>query len=261
MKEQWGGFRSGTDALLLSAYVLRHHTQCTRFVDIGCGDGLGVSVLLQGLLEARSGTESVTSKNDIFSALGIDVQEEALQQAQKRDYGHAQTHFICADICEKKKFRAMIKTMGFENSACAMANPPYYKAGRVSPHKARARALHQNAPVHNAENETSDAVDSSVILQAFCRAARDVLAHHGWFFTIYSAENCLDLFQALQTNGFGVRSMLAIHTRPNKAARWVLVAARKGAATEISIEPSICVYARAKGDAISKAARAFCPWL
>ncbi len=241
MKKQGEGFRSGTDALLLAAYVLRHRPQCESFVELGCGDGLAMHSLVHGLQQVDS-----LHKASI-RALGVDIQEAALLQAQERDFAQAQVHFLQADMTQKKAFREAVRHAGFESASCVMANPPYYITGRPSPNAARALALHE--------------MPQEKIAPYFCSAARDILAHHGWFFLIYAADKLMDILQTLQEYQFGVRSLLPIHTRPNKAARWVLLAARKGAAHDVQIEPHLCLYARSKGDRIHRDALKFCPWL
>ncbi len=231
-------FRSGTDALLLAAYAWKHRPQEQTFVELGCGDGLATALL----------TKVLGQRGAVIRALGVDVQEQVLEQARARKKeleGH-EVHWLAADMAQKKAFRAACAQLGFTTVSCVLANPPYYTQGRVSPHEARAMALHQ---------------DDDRILEVFCTAAKGLLEHHGWFFTIYAAQNMLDLLQALSAQGFGVRNILPVHTRPAKAARWVLVAARKGAAHDVQMEPGLCLYARKKGDAMSRAALSFCPWL
>ncbi len=238
MHETTYTFRSGTDALLLAAYALHHKNNIPSFVELGCGDGLATRTLVQDL----------SAKQKDVRALGIDIQESALTRAQEayNPCAHTQENiiFLQADLAKKKPFRAACAQHGFENVPCVLANPPYYKGGRLSPHASRNTALHQ---------------ENSQIAAIFCRAAKDILQHHGWFFSIYAAEHMLDMLHALQQHGFGLRSMLAVHTRPEKAARWVLLAARKGAAHDLQIEPSLCLYARKKGEKLSPAALSFCP--
>ncbi len=229
-------FRSGTDALLLAAYVLKHRPQEQAFVELGCGDGLATITLASALGQGQ----------DLIRALGVDVQEQVLEKARERYVQGSEVQWLAADMSHKKAFLAACSQAGFAAVSCVLANPPYYNQGRVSPHEARATALHQGG---------------GRILDVFCGAAKALLAHHGWFFSIYAAQNMVDLLQALDAHGFGVRSIMPVHTRPLKDARWVLVAARKGAAHDVHMEPSLCLYARKKGDSMSREALQFCPWL
>ncbi len=250
---QESGFTSGTDALLLAAFVRQYAMQgqflghCQEqgagFVELGCGDGLAMSLVASHLQEHNS--QAVT-------ALGVDVHKPALELAVKRGLGLGLClHTAQVDVEDRKSLQAACTASGVDKVAFVMANPPYYKAGagRVSKNPAVAKALHQ------------DSQKSGQIVPIFCRAARALLPHHGWFFSIYSADTMLDMVHALQETGFGVRALMPIHTRPAKAARWVLFAARKDAATDISLLPSVCLYARPKGNKMSRAAVDFCPWL
>ncbi len=238
-------FRSGTDALLLAAYVRRHAPKTTRFAELGCGEALAMRVLAKALQKGHG--KEVT-------ALGIDVQEQALVRAIQlcQEEGmQDMLHFAQVDLAQKKILATLCAEHSFTGLACVMANPPYYKKGRVSKNASRALALHQDA----LQQEQAGVAD------IFCGAAKRLLRHHGWFFSIYAAEHMLDMSFALQKHGFGLRSMLAVHSRPEKKARWVLLAAQKDAAHDVSVEPSLCLYARKKGENLSHAAISFCPWM
>ncbi len=256
MNEQQGVFRSGTDALLLAAYALRHCPKSCSFVELGCGDGLAMHVFSAALVKKNQDEAQVLHMP--MRALGIDKEPLVLAHAAKLPVTlGVEKHFMCADFAQKKSFRALYaeasaqihSTLSPNAVSCVFANPPYYKSGtgRVSEHAAKATALHQSG--------------QEQVLHDFCAAARYILAHHGWFFTIYGAEHFLELAKALEQYDFGLRALMPVHTRPEKPARWVLACARKGAAHDVRIEPSLCLYARKKGDAISKQAKVFCPWL
>ncbi len=256
MAQHVGGFRSGTDALLLAAYVLQHVQQGhiswgqsspeKAFVELGCGDGLGMSLVAQGL----------ATYGKSLRGIGFDVHVAALEQAQMRAKEHAlPLQVACVDVAQKKALGCACADLGIHTMPFVLSNPPYYKAGagRISQDAAKATALHQGASMR------ADAQSS--VAQNFCDAAYALLPHHGWFFSIYAAENMLDMLQALQKARFGVRSLMPVHTRPHKNARWVLIAARKDAAHCVAVQGGICLYARAKGERMSKAALTFCPWL
>lgn len=104
-----------------------------------------------------------------------------------------------------------------------LANPPYREegTGRASPHAARQRAL--CAPPG--------------ALDAFCAAACALLEHGGRFCVVFAAGRLGDLLAALERNRLGARRLRCVHTRPHKAARLVLVEARKDCAADLVIEP------------------------
>ena len=259
-------FRSGTDALLLVAYALQHikrqvltreYVQELNFVELGTGEGL-VSYLL---------AKNLASMDNILKvrAIGLDINELSIQVAKKyvineqdKNFSKLELNFACLDLKNKKSFYNICTETNFANASYVLANPPYYKAGRVSSSLNRAQALHQNhIPLPSQDNLSKD----NHVLNVFCARAKEVLVHHGWFFLVYLANDMYDLWKILQEHGFGLRYALPIHTRPQKPARFMLMASQKNAKHDVQFEPSICLYARKKGDSISANALSFCPWL
>ncbi len=236
------GFRSGTDALLLAAFALQCVPKCRTFVELGVGSGM-VSCLFAASVPTAHG-------------VGIDSVASLIALAKSNAYNaelQERLAFMHGDVRDKKCLRALQHENILNNKPIELviANPPYYKFahGRVSKDAQKAEALHQD--VHT--------------LQAFCTAAYTVLAHHGHFCCIYEPTHMAELFQALQNmnvkKGLGIRRILPIHTRPKQKARWILLEARKDAATHIDIDSPLTLYADESSDRICEEARTFCPWL
>ncbi len=233
-------FRSGSDALLLAAYAVKHLQTCTAFVELGTGDGLLAQLLIEAWPMARG--------------LGLDCQQEALEQARKRyeevhNTSTEKQRLIFAYSCleQRKKLRTLCQEHNFLSVPCVLSNPPYYPSqkGRRGPHAEREKAV-------RSEKDT---------LHIFCKAASTLLVHHGHFFCIYAAKHTPMLLHTLEAHNFGIRTLLAVHSRPQKPAKWVLVGARKNAISDVCIETSLCLYAQEQGTAYSTEAMAFCPWL
>ncbi len=221
------GFKSGTDALLLAAYVLRHKQQSKSFVELGSGEGLATRMLMKTFVQAQ--------------ALLVDCNATALAKAQENF--HVAT--LCQDLAQVKIMRRQCESLGFFQVDCVLANPPYHgiHSGRISPDAMRNLALHQ-------QKDT---------LTHFCTAAYALLGHHGHFFVLYTPTRLGELCTTLEQHGFGLRSLLPVHTRPEKAAQWVLLQARKDAKSDLQVEPSLSLYTPTHEK--SHAALTFCPWL
>ncbi len=230
------GFNSGTDALLLAAYVIKHLPTCEGFVELGTGKGMIAELLAKAWPQAQG--------------LGLDIQEKAIDHAKKNIQSSAlesRLQYKCMDLQKRASLLALQQEYSFLPVSCVVANPPYYaeQTGRRGQDKERELALRQGP-------ET---------LGVFCKAAQSLLRHHGYFFCIYTAQHMPYILRTLEEHAFGIRSLLPIHSRPQKKAQWVLVGARKNATTDVHIEKALCLYNQEKGQEYHVGAVEFCPWL
>ncbi len=222
-------FKGGTDALLLASYVLKHISNITTFVELGAGEGFSSQILAKEHPNARG--------------LLVDCNISALEKVKN----HTQLQLFCHDITHRKALRAKCKEEGFLPTQCVIANPPYYTAhsGRLAQQESYTLALH-------AQSDT---------LEIFCKAAYDILSHHGYFFMIYAPQALPEALVTLKKCGFGVRSLLPVHTRAHKSAQWILLLARKDAQDDLKIEKALCLYDHEKEKSLSNEALLFCPYL
>ncbi len=224
-------FKSGSAALMLAAYTLRHQTSCETFVELGSGEGFSSQIVASRFPKAQG--------------LLVDSNPFALNNAQENILSNL--GYLCHDLEQRKEFRKKCAQLGFLQVDIVLTNPPYHKAGggRSSQKQERNVALRQDTNT----------------LEIFCQCARDLLRHHGHFFVIYDPAQLAELLHTVSACGFGLRSLLPIHTRSHKNAEWVLLWARKGAKNDLDLEASLCLYAQEKGNNYSYEALSFCPWL
>ncbi len=230
-----GNLRIGIDALLLTAFVLRHKLNIKHFVELGIGNGLASCALGLNLPNAHG--------------FGVDIVPEAVNTATENAIAlglQNRLNFHLADVGSKNKLRTLYhEHMGQNLADMLITNPPYHKhgTGRVSKDIDRRLALHQ-------EEDT---------LKHFCAASRELLKHQGHFFCIYAPAHLPDLLQTLQGHGFGIRQILPMHTRPKRMAKWVLVHAQKDTCSDVELLPQINIYT--DNDELTPEILEFCPWI
>ncbi len=231
------GLQIGIDALLLSAFILHCKPTIKHFVELGVGDGMASCSLAMNMPEAHG--------------FGIDITEEAIlaAKANAQNLGlDARLHFQLADVAAKKNLASIYHERTKQQFAdMVMTNPPYHKqgTGRVSVDIKRRIALHQH------ENT----------LQYFCAAAASLLKHHGHFFCIYAPNHLYEILNTCHEHNLGIRHILPIHSRPNRAAQWLLIHAQKHAKNDVHMLAHMSIYATVNTKQLSAEILEFCPWI
>lgn len=109
-----------------------------------------------------------------------------------------------------------------------VANPPFYRAGsgRVNPNDQRAVARHE----------------IRVGLPDVILTARRMLRTGGCFLSIYLAERICDLIVEMRNAGIEPKTIRAIQSHENEAAKLVLVEGKKGGQPGTRLAPPLILY-------------------
>lgn len=104
--------------------------------------------------------------------------------------------------------------------------------------------------------------ESHGTLQAFIRAAAQLLRSRGRFVCIFKAERLAELFETLRQSNLEPKRLRCVHARAGQDALLVLVEACRGAHTALSVEPPLVLHNGTGADTtLSAEAVAFCPFL
>ncbi len=236
-----GSFRFSLDALLLASFAAQG--TWSRALDLGTGCGVvGLALLLRTAEQGGAGINN--------SVLGLEREPELVAAAtdNARRLGlEAQFRAVCADLREMgpEKGREWAENAPANSFDLVLANPPYRDkcAGRMNPEQLR----------RNARFETQAG------LEVFVQAARGALKTKGRLCLVYLAERLQWAVCTLAENGFALKRVLPVQSRPGEAARLVLLEARKQGGEGCRLEAPLILYGG--GQALSPQALAFCPFL
>lgn len=255
LEQPAGALRFGLDALLLAAFAAGHcasrlkrdknvSAPALSVAELGCGCGAALLGLALRCPRIRG--------------LGLE-REEALLRAARRNAEalgcQERLHFAPLDVANLAALRQRAGGLAPGSLDLVLANPPYGLPGRgrVSPSFLRERALRGQTAVAD-----------------FCRAATELLRHHGRFFCIFDARQLPRLCAELGGARLGLRRILPVRARRSDPALRILVEARKNAAPDLRLENPLTLHAQGKRRTTSATAQAaiwsaqalrFCPWL
>lgn len=195
------GFRASTDAVLLAAACPAAEGQSV--LDLGCG--AGTAALCLG------------ARVPGLALAGLEVQPGYADLARV----NAARNRIALDVTPGD-VALMPLRRSFDHVIC---NPPYY-AGSGTPAADPGRAL---------------AMQESLPLAVWTRAARARLVPGGWLTLILRADRLAETLAALE--GFGAIAVLPLAPREGRAAQRVLVRARKGARSPLRLLAPLVLHA------------------
>ncbi|KHK01016.1 tRNA1(Val) (adenine(37)-N6)-methyltransferase [Desulfovibrio sp. TomC] len=228
-----GGFRFGSDALLLAAFAAT--LPGTRAADLGTGCG---AAGLGWLLAAPDPAGTVLGLDkDPAMAAAAGQNAAALGLADRFTAG-------CVDV------RAIREAdqPGPESCDLILCNPPYR-----DPASGR-------RPAGQARDAARFEVDGS--LPDFAAAAAYLLVNKGTFACIHLAERLTHVTAALAACRLEIKRILPISPRAGVPARQVLLAASKNGGQGLVLEPPLLLYQGTGRDTrLTGAALAFCPFL
>ncbi|MBX6425015.1 MAG: methyltransferase [Variibacter sp.] len=203
------GHRFGHDGVLLAAAAPA--AAGDHVVDLGAGVGLaGLAVAVR----VPQVTVTLVERDPDLAALAA--------ENIRRNRLEARARAVLLDVSAPARAWSAA-ALGPGSAQGVIMNPPFNDPARqnVSPDPARARA-------HAAAGG----------LEAWCRAARRLLAPDGVLTLIWRAEALEHVLAAL-SRGFGAVSVLPVHPRPDAAAIRVLVSARKGSRGPLRMLPGL----------------------
>jgi len=205
------GYRFSIDSILLAHFVSLKRR--TRFMDIGCGNGIIFIILAKRFPETK--------------CVGLEIQENLVALAQKNSQmNHLENR---AEIihCDARNVKKIFPERSFDS---VIFNPPYRKinSGRINP-------LHEKAV---ARHEISGS------LKDFLSAAKYLLKPRGTVFTIYPSQRLAELIYLFRLNGIEPKKMKLVFSDASSDAEFALVEGKKGSREELKIEPSLIIYDR-----------------
>ena len=228
-----GGFRFGSDALLLAAFAAT--LPGTRAADLGTGCG---AAGLGWLLAAPDPAGTV---------LGLDKDPAMVAAAGQNAAMLGLADRFTAGCVDVRAIREADRP-GPESCDLILCNPPYRDpaSGRRPPGEARDTARFEVAGS----------------LPDFAAAASYLLANKGMFACIHLAERLSHVTAALTACRLEIKRLWPLTSRAGAPARQILIEARKHGGPGLVLEPPLVLYQGTGRDTrLTDAALAFCPFL
>ena len=202
-------FCFGMDAVLLSGFANIRKNETV--LDMGTGTGI-IPILLK-------------SKGKGGHLTGLEIQEECSDMARRSvRYNSLESDIdiICGDIKEAAA------TFGAASFDVVTSNPPYMigQHGIQNPYMAKAIARHEIL----------------CTLEDVVSQAANVLKDRGRFFMVHRPFRLAEIFQVLMKYKLEPKRMQLVYPYVNKEPNMVLIEARKGCNSRISVEPPLIVY-------------------
>ena len=202
-------FCFGMDAVLLSGFANIRKNETV--LDMGTGTGI-IPILLK-------------SKGKGGHLTGLEIQEECADMARRSvRYNSLESDIdiICGDIKEAAA------TFGAASFDVVTSNPPYMigQHGIQNPYMAKAIARHEIL----------------CTLEDVVSQAANVLKDRGRFFMVHRPFRLAEIFQVLMKYKLEPKRMQLVYPYVDKEPNMVLIEARKGCNSRISVEPPLIVY-------------------
>ena len=202
-------FCFGMDAVLLSGFAKVKKGEIA--LDMGTGTGI-----IPILLKAKTSGKHFT---------GLEIQQECADMAGRSVmYNHLENDvdIVQGDIKEAAA------TFGAASFDVVTSNPPYMigQHGIQNPYMAKAIARHEIL----------------CTLEDVVSQAANVLKDRGRFFMVHRPFRLAEIFQVLMKYKLEPKRMQLVYPYVNKEPNMVLIEARKGCNSRISVEPPLIVY-------------------
>ena len=203
------GYRFSIDAVLLAGCI--GSLKSEKILDLGTGCGI-IPILL-------------AYRYASIQVYGVEVQAELAALARQNVRSNAmqdRIHILHRDMITltAKHTRGPVDIV--------VSNPPFRKvhSGRINPRQEKAIARHEIAMT------LSDLVDVS----------RQMLSTKGRMITIYPSERSVDLMVQMRRGGIEPKFVHVVHSRPNEAAKLIVIDGIKGGRPGVKLMPPLIVY-------------------
>ncbi|MBU5482149.1 tRNA1(Val) (adenine(37)-N6)-methyltransferase [Blautia sp. MSJ-19] len=202
-------FCFGMDAVLLSGFAGIRQNE--KVLDMGTGTGI-----IPILLKSRGKGGHLT---------GLEIQEECADMAKRSVlYNHLESDIdiVCGDI---KEAAALFGAASFH---VVTSNPPYMigQHGLQNPHMAKAIARHEVL----------------CTLEDVVSQAASVLEERGRFYMVHRPFRLAEIFQILMKYRLEPKRMQLVYPYIDREPNMVLIEARKGGNSRITVEKPLIVY-------------------
>ncbi len=221
MLQPRNGYRAATDPVFMAAAVPARAGETV--LELGCGAGVALACLLHRVP---------------VRATGLELQQEYADLAVQ----NMARNGLTAEIVQGD-LAAMPATLRAQSFDHVMMNPPFFESARHS------------AP-QNAGKATAF-LEGDAVLESWLAAGMKRLKPLGWLTIIHRAERLADILGGL--GKAGDIHILPLAARTGRAARRVIVQARKGAAGPLTLCAPLVLHSGeshgADGDDFSQTAR------
>ena len=202
-------FCFGMDAVLLSGFA--DIRQNEKVLDMGTGTGI-----IPFLLKAKDKGSHLT---------GLEIQEECADMARRSvSYNHleADIDIVCGDIKEAAEI------FGAASFHAVTSNPPYMigQHGLQNPYMAKAIARHEIL----------------CTLEDVVSQTAAVLKDRGRFYMVHRPFRLAEIFQVLMKYKLEPKRMQLVYPYIDREPNMVLIEARKGGNSRITVERPLIVY-------------------
>lgn len=223
------GFRFAVDSLLLSVFLTPREGD--RILDLGCGCGvIGLGMLL-------------AHPDKHLQLLGVDNNPEMIEHAREnssRLHLVSQTSFKILDAAELNS-----QVLAPESWDTVLMNPPYRMPGTG------------RTPGHSSKRAAT--FGSELQVEHFFQAASFALKKKGIAGMVCPASRLDHILAGLNQYFLKPKQILPVHGRPNKAAKLVLIQARKSGGSHLEISFPLTLYD--DHNRLTSQAQSFCPYL
>lgn len=203
-----GGFRFGTDSVLLAGFV--KGAPSDRIVDLGSGCGV-IAILLEGRLKAK--------------LTAVEIQPGGCDMARRSSQLNGQS----IEIVEGD-MRSVYEKLGRGSFDSAVCNPPYFPAGGGAVSQ-KGEDGFKGAATH----------DLFCTLQEVADSAAALLKFGGRFFICCPASRLSEAFCALSNSKLEPKRLRLVASTPEKPPYLALIEAKKGAAPGLLLEKQLTV--------------------
>ena len=194
-------YRLTSDAVILANFIKAKPND--RLLDLGTGSGV-IAIL-------------ATYKNDLKSTVGVEIQPELAEMAQKSVFLNNLENRITIINQDMKSFKP---ENAFDVIVC---NPPYKKQG--------SNRLSQNLSQQIARHEIK------ITLSEVCHAASKFLKFRGKFYICCDADRVAELIYYLKESKLEPKKMFFTQSSPKTTAQIVFIEAVKGGKEGIKVLP------------------------
>ncbi|MGI9411068.1 MAG: tRNA1(Val) (adenine(37)-N6)-methyltransferase [Hyphomicrobiaceae bacterium] len=212
-----GGYRAGTDSVLLAASVEGTKDQRLTVLDVGAGVGVA------GLCAAAR----LQSAHLTLLELQQDLAELALRNLTRNGL-EGRGRVVVGDVRARQSL-ALIEPDSFDR---VISNPPFHDAGKSRPSPSARKAASHTMP--------DGGLDDWVRFMA--RAARP----GGSATLIHLAERLDDVLKSFQGR-FGDICVLPLHPRPNEPAKRIIVSGIKGSRKPLRLLSGMVLHDQGNG--------------
>lgn len=206
-------FCFGMDAVLLSSFC--NVKKGERVLDLGTGNGV-IPILLETKTKGRE-------------FIGIDIQKESVDLAQRSIALNAQNEKVKAICCDINNISDFFKNGEFD---VVTSNPPYMSEGTglVNDFNPKAIARHE----------------LYVNISQLTEAASKMLRFAGRFYMVHRPHRLTDIMTALRGNNLEPKRIRFVHPFKGEDANMVLIESSKGGRPSLKVYPPLYIY-REKG--------------